>query len=289
MKTVYLDKKESLRAWLARPRGIAVCALALFLLFAPVWHETQAARFSLEPVRRAAIRAEVPGQVTAVLADEGQVVFAGSPLVRMSNLELEQHSARIAADLRVASARAIESRLHYADYAPLERKRQSLQRQDTDLAAQLANLQVASPITGMVVTPRVRDLVGSYVQAGSQVIEVQDLSVLRARIYLPEFELRGVKVGSTVTLKLLGTFEPLDSQVAAIAPASSPIEDGLIPQEAYKGLVPPQFYSVTALLANPSNTLKPGMTGTAKVIIARRSLVGFAWKDLKDFVLQKVW
>ncbi len=289
MKTVYLDKKESLRAWLARPRGLAFSAFVVLLLFAPLWQETRVGKFSLEPAQRATLRAQVPGQVTAVLTDEGQMVSAGSLLIQMRNLDLEQRAARVASDSRVTSARATESRLRYADYAPLERQRQSLQRQDTELAAQLATLQLASPITGMVVTPRVRDLVGSYVQAGSQVIEVQDLSGLRARIYLPEFELRGVKLGSTVTLKLLGTFAPLASQVAAIAPASSPIEEGLIPQEAYKGLVPPQFYSVTALLANPSNTLKPGMTGTAKVIIARRSLAGFAWKDLKDFVLQKVW
>lgn len=289
MKTVYLDKKEKLRGWLLGPRGLSLSAIAVLLLFAPLFHDTRSGRFILEPVRQAKLRSESPGQVTAVLADEGQVVSAGSPLVRMSNLELERRTARVASDLRVASARAIESRLHYADYAPLERQRQSLQRQNTELVAQLATLQVESPISGTVVTPRVRDLVGSYVQAGSEVIEVQDLSVLRARIYLPEFELRGVQVGSSVALKLLGTFQPLASSVAAIAPASSPIEAGLIPKEAYKGLVPPQFYSVTALLANPSNTVKPGMTGTAKVIVARRSLAGFAWKDLEDLVLQKVW
>ncbi len=289
MKTVYLDKKENLRAWLVGPRGIAVGAFAIFLLFTPLWRETRTGRFSLEPVQRATLRAELPGQITAVLADEGQMVSAGSPLVRMSNLELEQRAARVASDLQVASARAIDSRLHYADYAPLERQRQSLQRQDTELGAQLAALQVASPISGMVVTPRARDLVGSYVQAGSEVMEVQDLRVLRARIYLPEFELRGVNVGSTVALKLLGTFQPLTARVADIAPASSPIEAGLTRQEAYRGLAPPQFYCVTAMVSNGANILKPGMTGTGKVFISRRSLAGFAWKDLRDFVQQKIW
>jgi putative peptide zinc metalloprotease protein len=289
MKTVYLDKKENVRAWLVRPGGLALCAFAILLFFAPVWHETRAGQFSLEPVRRATLRAQSPGQITTVLADEGQLVAAGSPLVQMSNVELERRAARVASDLRVASARAIAARLQYADYAPLERQRESLQQQDTEVAAQLATLRMASPIAGVVVTPRVRDLVGTYVQAGSYVMEVQDVSVLQARIYLPEFALRGVQVGSPVALKLLGTFHPLASRVAAIAPASSPIEAGLIPKEAYKGLVPPQFYSVTALLANPSNSLKPGMTGTAKVMVARRSLAGFAWEDLKDFVLQKMW
>lgn len=289
MKTVYLDKKERLRSWLLRPSGIVVFALAILLLFAPLWHETRAGRFSLEPVRRATLRAVVPGQITAVLADEGQVVAAGSTLVRMSNLDLEERAARIASDLQVASARATQSRLGYADFAPLERQRQSLQHQNTELAAQLSALQLASPIAGIVVTPRVRDRVGSYVHPGFDLIEVQDLTVVRARIYLPEFDLRGVKVGNPVALKLAAAFQPVLARVEAIAPASSPLETGLVREEAYKGLAPPQFYCVTALVSNPADTFKAGMTGTAKVLIARHSLAGFVWKDLRDFVQRKVW
>lgn len=207
----------------------------------------------------------------------------------MNNLDLDERAARVASDLQVTSARAIESRLRYADYAPLEHQRRSLQQQNMELAAQVAALQLVSPISGVVVTPRVRDLAGSFVQAGSDLLEVEDLSQLRARIYLPEFEIRGVQAGNPVSLKLAAAFESQPSRVAAIAPASSPVEAGLIQQEAYKGLTPPQFYSVTALVPNPSNTLKAGMTGTAKVLIARHSLAGFAWKEVRDFVQRKVW
>ena len=289
MKAVYLDKKEKLWTWLARPRGLAFSLFAVLLLFAPLWHETRAGRFSLEPVQRATVRALVPGQITAVLADEGKMVSAGSTLIRMSNLDVEERAARVASDLQVTSARATESRLGYADYAPLEHQRRSLQQQNTELGAQVAALQLVTPISGMVVTPRVRDLAGSFVPAGSDLVEVDDLSRLRARIYLPEFELRGVKVGSPISLKLTGAFEPFPCRVEAMAPASSPIEAGLIQHEAYKGLLPPQFYSVTALVANPSNLLKPGMTGTAKVLIARRSLAGFASQEVRDFVQRKAW
>ncbi|HYL96179.1 MAG TPA: hypothetical protein VET69_10270, partial [Terriglobales bacterium] len=60
-------------------------------------------------------------------------------------------------------------------------------------------------------------------------------------------------------------------------------------EEAYKGLVPPQFYRVTALIPNTSHALKPGMTGTAKVLVVRRSMAGFAWESVRDFVQRKVW
>jgi len=289
MKTVYLDKKEKLRGWLLGPRGFGLSAVAILFLFAPLFHETRSGRFILEPVQRATLRAIVPGQITSVLAQEGQAVAAGAPLVHMSNLELQQRAARVASDLQVAIARATESRLRYTDYAPVERQRQSLQEQNTQLAAQISALQLASPISGVVVTPRVRDVVGSYVQAGSAIMEVEELSILRARIYLPEFDVRGVNIGKPVSLKLAAGFQTLSSQVEAVAPAASPIDAGLVHEEAYKGLVPPQFYRVTALIPNTSHALKPGMTGTAKVLVVRRSMAGFAWESVRDFVQRKVW
>jgi putative peptide zinc metalloprotease protein len=289
MKTVYLDKKEKLQGWLLRPSGLTLSAFAILLLFAPLFHETRSGRFVLEPVRRATLRAIVPGQITSVLPQEGQEVAAGAPLVRMSNLEMEERVARVASDLQLASARAIQSRVHYADYAPLERQRQSLRQQNAQLAAQMAALQLSSPIAGTIVTPRVRDLVGSYLQAGTNILEVQDLSLLQARIYLPEFDVRGVHVGEPVSLKITAAFAEVSSRVEAIAPSSSAMEAGLVREETYKGLVPPQFYGVTALVSNPSHALKPGMSGTAKVLVARRSLGGFLWKELRDFFQGKVW
>ena len=98
-----------------------------------------------------------------------------------------------------------------------------------------------------------------------------------------------MKVGNPVALKLAAAFQPVLARVEAIAPASSPLETGLVREEAYKGLAPPQFYCVTALVSNPADTFKAGMTGTAKVLIARHSLAGFVWKDLRDFVQRKVW
>lgn len=289
MKAVYLDKKEKLRSWLLAPRGITVCTFALALLFLPLWHETRAGQLILEPVRRAALHAEVPGQIIAVTAHEGRLVSAGSLLIRMGNLDLEEQASRIASNLHVISARATQSRLRYADYSSLERQRESLQQQNMELSSQISALRIATPISGVVVTPRVHDLVGSYVQAGSELVEVEDLSVMRARIYLPEFEVRDVKVGEPVSLDLAAAFQPLPARVETIASAPSPPDAGLIQQPNYKGLVPPRFYCVTALVSNPSNALKSGMTGTAKVWVARRSLAGFVWEDLRDFAQLKLW
>jgi putative peptide zinc metalloprotease protein len=289
MKILYLDKKERLRQWLVTPRAAVVGALTALFLFAPIWPETRTGRFSLEPNHKAAVRAAVPGQVVSVFPAEAQFVTAGAPVVSLRNLDLEARAARVSSELQIATLRAEQARLRYADYGRAERERDSLRQQSAQLASQVSALQLSSPISGVVITPRPLDLAGSYVDAGSLLLEVADVRVLRARIYLPEFDLRDVRRGDRVSLKMDFSFEPLDSRVVEVAPSASRIEPGLVPVEGYKGLTGVDFYGVTALVPNTDGRLRAGMSGTAKILIAHRALAGLAGKQVRDFVDRKVW
>lgn len=289
MKTLYLDKKERARQWLVTPRAALVGALAALLLFTPIWPETRTGRFNLEPIRKAAVHATVPGEIVSVFPVEGQFIAAGAPLVRLRNLDLEGRAARIASELQVASLRAAQARLHYADYSRAERERESLRQQSDELASQLSALQPISPIFGVAITPRLPDLAGSYVEPGTLLLEVADVSILRARIYLPEFDLRDVRVGDRVSLKMDSSFGRLHSRVVEVAPAASSMEPGLAPVERYKGLAGMDFFGVTALLPNADGRLRAGMSGTAKILIARRTFAGLSWKQVRDFVERKIW
>jgi len=289
VKTLYLDKKERLRAWLLTPRAAFAGVLAAAFFFVPFWPETRTGRFSLEPIQKAALHAIVPGEVVSVLPGEGQLVNAGMPVVNLRNLALETRAAQLTSAWHVASLRATEARLHYADYSRAERERDSLQQQSTELQSQLSALQVTSPISGTVITPRPADLAGSYVDAGRLLMEVADVSIMRARIYLPEFDLRNVKPGDRVSLKLDSSFMPLHSRVAELSPSATLIEPGLVPAEGYKGLTGVDFYGVTALLQNSAGGLRVGMAGTAKVVIAHRSFAALAGKQVREFVDRKIW
>ncbi len=289
MKTLYLDKKERVRQRLLTPRAAFVGVLVALLLFVPFWPETRSGRFSLEPVHKASVHAVVPGEVVSVFPVEGQFVSAGAPLVSLRNSELEERAARIASELQVASLRATQARLRYADYSREDRERESLQQQSIAVTSQLSALHLTSPISGVVITPRLSDMAGSYVESGTLLLEVADVSVLRARIYLPEFDLRDVRAGETVSLKMDSSFARLHSRVVEVAPSASGMEPGLAPVEGYKGLTGVDFYGVTALIPNPDGQLRAGMSGTAKILIGRRSLVRLAAKHVRDFVDRKVW
>jgi len=289
MKTTYLDKKQVLARSAKTPSGALAAAAILLLLFAPLWPETRSGRFNLQPAHKASIRALVSGEVAAVVPEEAQYVDAGAPLVRMRNSELEGRAAHAVAELRLASLRAAEARLRYENYAGAEKERDGLAQQSAELRKQVAALEQNSPASGVVTTPHVRDLTGSYVAAGQLLLEVADLSLLRARIYLPEFEMKGVQVGAPVTLVLDSVVGRYRAQVAAIAPVSSDIEPGLLSMENYKGMTGQNFYAVTVQWPNPDNHLRPGMAGTAKIVLARHSLAAFAGGAIHDFVRRMVW
>lgn len=288
MKTVYLDKKERVRAWLTMPRRVALSAAALVFVFLPLWPEFVEGRFVLEPVHKAWIHAEVAGRVTRVLAREGQSVAASQPLVELSNLRLESEAAAANADLRAATDRVKLALLRYDGFGPAENKRQETVERSRGLGSQVTLLRVTSPIAGVVVTPRLEDLQGAYLESGAEIAEVADPSTMNARIYIPEFAMREIRLGARVRLQLKSRMLPLGTTLMTVAPAPSSVEPGLVPKDQLKGITPPRFYIGSAALSSPGD-LKEGMTGTAKILVTHRSMAGFAWIFVRDLIYRRVW
>ncbi len=289
MKTLYLDKKDWLKARLTQRGRLLLAAAALVFLFAPIWRESVQARFVLEPQEKAVVRATTPGQVAEVLVSEGQLISADTPVVRLRNPRLEWQAAEARANLETASARTVEAELRHVDFGRANFEREALAGQYRSLAAQVAALQLASPISGVVTTPRARDLVGSFVMAGTELLEVADTTTLRARVFIPQFEVRKLHLGAPVSLRFDSFFQPRQATIASVAPAGSQIEPGLLPEVKYEGVAPPPYYAARAVLSNERGELKAGMAGSAKIYVSRRSLVGFVWDSMRDFVRVKFW
>jgi putative peptide zinc metalloprotease protein len=289
MQTVYTEKRDRMARSMTSGR-IAIMVTVLVALFGiPYLRDTVHARFILEPVRRAVVRAEVPGTVVAVLVHEGQMVDRDSPLLRLRNLDLESQQALMEADLQLARSRSTEAQMRYSGGAGVEQELQQ-DRQKTQLLAQeVSQLQLRSPIAGSVVSPRPADLLGSHLNAGVTAVEIADLSSLRARLYVPESEMREVRLGDEVSLRSDSSFRSFSGSVGEIALASSDIEPGLEPKSEYKGLLAPHYYAVTVQEPNSEGKLRYGMTGAAKIYTMRRSIAGLVWRTINDFVRRKLW
>jgi putative peptide zinc metalloprotease protein len=289
MKFVYLDKKDLVRAWFTPRRSLVIAATIAAVLLLPLRHDSVAGRFVLEPSTRALVRAIVPGIVTRVYADEGQSVDAGYPLLRLRNLPLQTRLAHSEADYSVASGHARSAALRYGDFGSAVKEQERLARQTSELSSEAANLDLKSPIPGIVLTPRVSDRLGAYVTAGTELTEIADLSQLRARIYVSEHDMYKLRVGSPATLEVQGIFRNWRARALTISPVSAEADPRLAGQSQYQGMRPPNFYSADLLVANPDGKLKPGMSGTARIYGRRQSLAGLMWQETMNFVGRKIW
>jgi len=289
MKFVYLDKKDRVRAWFTPNRTMAASAIALVLFLLPLWHESVSGKFLLEPAHLAIVRAVAPGTVTAVYATEGATIRAGRPLMQLSNVSLQSKLALGKANYQMAAARANSAVLHFGDIGALEHKRDLLKAQNTELSAQAANLDLSSPLSGTVITPGIEDRLGSYVPEGTELAEIADLSAMRARIYISEYEMSRFRVGSNARIAVDGAMRKWNAVATGISMVSSEIDPGLADRGQYKGLNPPMFYVVDLHIINDDGRLRPGMSGVARLYGRRVSAAGYLWTALGDFFGRKIW
>src|ERR1700675_53808 len=106
MKFLYLDKRDRILAWFT-PKHTAMAAGILGLVLAiPVWKESVAGKFILEPVNQAVVRAHVPGAVSKIFVREGEIVSQGSLLASLSNVPMQSGLDDAKARLVLASAEA---------------------------------------------------------------------------------------------------------------------------------------------------------------------------------------
>jgi hypothetical protein len=155
------------------------------------------------------------------------------------------------------------------------------------MQGEVESMDVKSPISGVVVSPRPEDRTSSYVKEGTELAEVADLAVLRARIYVSEYDMHRYRDYSASRIYIDGMFGKRDAKIALVAPAASEIEPGLIDASKYKGLSPPKFYAIDLLVDNSDGALKPGMVGTGRIYQGYASLGGLGLQVAGEFFGRK--
>jgi putative peptide zinc metalloprotease protein len=286
LHTLYLDKRELMFAH--RKPLLAAAASLLIFLSLPLWHERESADFVLEPVQRAVIRTATPGRVTQVLGSEGQSVRQGTPLLTLTNLRLQSESASSRANLRMASSAAVRAQLDYGNLGAAVAERRSAQTQARLIAEKSRTMTLVSPISGVLVTPRMRDWKDAYLAEGTQVAEVEDTSRLRARLFVPEADMRVLAHATSVALKLPSQVTPVDGRVVKVFPTDQEVAAGLASATEIRGFAGSTHYVAIVEVDNDGH-LKPGMSGTAKIFGRRRSVIGLVLQPVFDFVGRKFW
>ncbi|MEB2345753.1 MAG: efflux RND transporter periplasmic adaptor subunit [Deltaproteobacteria bacterium] len=223
----------------------------------------------------AAVAAQVGGQVTRIVRDEGHEVAEGELVIEIDpeRRQLEADSAR--AMLAQADAQAAEAarelgrmeKLHaegVAADAKLDQVRTALhaaRASRESLAAQLGMAErsvrdssVTAPFAGLVARRWVSE--GEFVAPGQKLFDLVALDPIEVEFHLAERDSSRVAEGAPVAVRVAPfPDEVFDAQVTVVSPTIDPTTRTL---------------RVKAVLANPDGRLRPGLFARADLGIAVR-------------------
>lgn len=240
--------RERRLAWLI----VATAAIAFFTLV-PLPLRLKGAAV-VGPQHIVTIAAPVEGNVTEVLAQEGQRVTAGQELGGMddwawkadvASAQSKYQSAVLTmeGDLAERSAKAGQDRAQ-ADY---------LQAELNHARLRLANAELKSPIDGIVITPDLQNAAGEHLDAGAPFAQVLDLSNAVVNVSIDEADVPLLRPGQEVSIKF-NSFpaHTWHGRIAIVSPEAQ-VGDG---QRYFYARIP---------LDNHSAQLRAGMDGRAKI------------------------
>jgi membrane fusion protein, multidrug efflux system len=240
--------------------------------------ERVAATGQIVAKQRADVAAQVPGEVTAIVVDEGQPVAEGAVVIEVDPerraLDLDRARARLSeAGSGLLDAQRLDVRMHALARHQVASKAQ-LDQADTALEAARSRVQAAQADLGAAqraasdsrVAARFAGVIGrrfvsrgEYVQPGQKLFELVSLDPVEVEFSLPEADASRLRLGL-----------PLDVSVAPYPDQVFHAEVSMISPEIDERT---RTLRVKAVLANSDGKLRPGLFARADLGIARRTNV----------------
>jgi biotin carboxyl carrier protein len=244
---------SSLKTNAARKAAI-VLAGALLAMLIPLPYNV-GCECQLEPVIRRFVAAPYDGILEQTFAENGQVVEANQLLARMDGRTLRIELSGVQAEFDAAKKRR-DSALATGDVAQSHIARSEMKRHQSQmelLNRRLENLEVKSPIAGIIVSGDLEKAQGAPLETGQTLFEVGPLKEMVAEVQVPESEIRFVEAGQSVKIKLNAyPFQTFQGIVKHIHTRSEILTDQNV-------------FVAEVIMENTNGKLKPGMAGSAKI------------------------
>jgi len=256
-----------------RKRGlIATVALVLVLLLVPRWI-TVTGGFTAMPARALVLIAPDSGIVRQVIAREGVRVAAGTPLVRIQDLALDQERAarlRAVDSLTTEQSRA-RAQGRGADAEQLDAERDAMAARLAGIDARLGALVLRARADGQVMTARPEQLTGRRVESGDTLVTVADSDSLDVRLTVSGAGATLVQPGQAMSLV---TYASAGGATRAVVRSVSPAA----------GLDPGRPGVEIRARIGSGGPWRVGVTGEASVRLRRSNLLGALWWGVRQRV-----
>jgi membrane fusion protein (multidrug efflux system) len=207
------------------------------------------------------VRPELASRVIAFNFEEGRKVAKGQVLVKLDASLDEALLAQAEAALVLSKANYERAKSLLARQAGTEKAvdeaRAALRRDEAIVAlgrSRVEKYTLVAPFDGVIGLRRVS--IGSYLQAGADIVNLEQIDPLKVDFRVPEIFLAGVRVGQTITLSV-------DAYAGREFPGRVYAIDPLI-DEAGRSIV------IRAQVDNPGNTLRPGVFARVLLTLSTR-------------------
>ena len=224
------------------------------------------------------VRAGVDGLVESVLVAEGERVAAGQVIARLHNEQLNARLREAEAALSLAEREALAAQGRRDAGAASAARVRVAQWTDTRalLTREAARARVVAPSAGTILTPRLDERVGSWLQAGAPLAWIGEPSTVEVEMRVPQQEVSQIAVGDRVRARVNAlpsiTFE---GRVTGISPRADTLQD--------------RSFIVRAALDNREGLLRPGMAIHARVLTRSRPVAAIAMRRPARWLRMHMW
>ncbi|EHH2479548.1 efflux RND transporter periplasmic adaptor subunit [Vibrio vulnificus] len=214
----------------------------------------------IEPNQGVTIANETSGVIKQIRFESGTQVKEDQPLVLLDS-DVEK------ANLKSSEAKLPAAEAKYKRYQGLFKKGSiskeaydeaeanyySLKADIESLKASIARREIKAPFSGVIGIRNV--YLGQYLQAGSDIVRLEDTSVMRLRFTVPQNDISRINLGQEVDIFVDAYPQnPFKGSITAIEPAVN-IQSGLI--------------QVQADIPNSDGKLRSGMFARANIILPK--------------------
>ncbi|MBV9109146.1 MAG: efflux RND transporter periplasmic adaptor subunit, partial [Gemmatimonadetes bacterium] len=178
------------------------------------------------------------------------------------------------------------------DREKLDTQMDQLRAQISALRARLAQLAIAAPVDGVVLTEQLQRLNGAFVREGEQLMELGDIQKWQVQLNVPERDVHKIRLGDSVKVELPAFDESerrrLGGRVEYIAPEPLSAQGSGDPGGAAPAPVPSGFYRVTATLDRKQlekmgiDKFRRGYTVQGNVITRSGRIMTLLWNYLSE-------
>jgi len=238
------------------------------------------AAFVLQATTRQIVAAPYDGFLKSVQVEPGETVEAGETVLgKLETAELRQQLATAKAE-RIGYLKQAAQAREQGDRA----QAQIASAQAAKATAQIELLQhqidqatLVAPISGTVVAGDLKRQIGRPVETGEALFEIAPLESLRAELSVPEDQITDVQTGQRGEL---ATAAYPNKRIGFVVERINPVAEVVNQRNVFK---------VRARLDERPPWMRPGMEGTARVDIGRRSYAWLWTRDLRNWIRMKLW